>query len=579
MNTLIETSQQLLNWSIQAGVTLLLLFACYYLLFRNNTALKLRRSLLLSLVGLSLLAPFIELPKNDIAPQVYVPKFEFTRTTPSKPKVQVNAVEKSQTSPVQKVTVATTSYSTMDYIAMAFAIGAGISALMFMLQLIRIYWLVRHGTTEWQKGTKLVKHSLIQSPFSFLNWIFVPTEKYDNDTWKILMAHEHAHLQQKHSLDILFTRTIATLTWYNPAVYLVIQELRQLHESLADEQVLKATSVRDYSKTLLAFSFDTSPKLAQAFSLKTSIKKRLTHMQQTKTNWKKTVTSSALLIIICITLVGAQSQTVISEQAQDQEEAFQEARKRFRQLIPILATNKLTQKHQRIIDVLKAENPDKNVRFKYSTDKNFKSYYDNYMPGYSPLYISQMSKEDKDNLVNIYLNDTTTINMNGMIKLIKDGPYFNYKDFIPDVSEAIHNNANYIMMYEYVHSPSGYDKDVILGIDEVDIAPQVMGGIENLAKTIALDITMPEELDRSKLPETIDFEFVVQGGGSITHLNLLTELRGSDKKNAPYYQFFGEVHNVFRSKVSSLYPWKRGIKDSKEVPVRMKISIPTKYIQ
>ncbi|RKQ51246.1 beta-lactamase regulating signal transducer with metallopeptidase domain [Roseivirga pacifica] len=568
MNTLIETSQQLLNWSIQAGVTLLLLFACYYLLFRNNTALKLRRSLLLSLVGLSLLAPFIELPKNDIAPQVYVPKFEFTRTTPNQPKAQVNIVETNQTSPVQKVTVTATSYSTMDYIAMAFAIGAGISAFIFMLQLIRIYWLVRNGTTEWQKGTKLVKHSLIQSPFSFLNWIFVPTEKYDNDTWKILMAHEHAHLQQKHSLDILFTRTIATLTWYNPAVYLVIQELRQLHESLADEQVLKATSVRDYSKTLLAFSFDTSPKLAQAFSLKTSIKKRLTHMQQTKTNWKKTVTSSALLIIICITLVGAQSQTVINEQAKKEKYSNTQMDLYFN----LLVSDQISIRHEQIFEKLQRTHPNEDILIRYESSPQNLDYQSNFSHLVKPLYFGELSQEDKDQVFDYAMLDTRRVN-SVSFSLANTSKRFSLAEIKDDIKDYMDKTTLFVVFYHTVE----FD-ETIYSYNQVDTPPAPAGGLEAFQQAIALDNPLPKGLSSKKLPEYIEFSAIVDAH-SLGNLLLVTELEGTEDETLPYYRYIGKLLTDINEKSRRFYKWKLGVKDGKEVKTRIRISIPTKYIQ
>mgnify|MGYP001257615716 FL=1 len=135
-----------------------------------------------------------------------------------------------------------------------------------------------------------------------------------------------------------------------------------------------------------------------------------------------------------------------------------------------------------------------------------------------------------------------------------------------------------IMIYESTPVSLEYDESSIFSPEEVDVLPQVMGGLENLAKTIALEIKLPEGIDRSRLPKTIDFEFVVQGGQSISHLNLLTEMAGSDKRNRAYYLFFGQVHDTLRSKIASLYPWKRGVKDGKEVLVRMKIYIPTRYM-
>ncbi|WP_422355795.1 M56 family metallopeptidase [Roseivirga pacifica] len=577
MSGFINISEQVLNWSIQAGVTLLLLFACYYLLFRNNTALKLRRSLLLSLVAVSLLGPFIELPESSMTPEVYVPKIELARTQLVQSNDEVNESRAHETtlSETEKVS---TPYSTTDYITIVFITGIFISFLVFIAQLTRIFWLVRKGTTEWQKGILLIRHSSVKSPFSFLNWIFVPTEKYDDDTWKILMAHEHAHLQQKHSLDILFTRSIATLIWYNPVVYLIIQELRQIHELLADKQVLKATSVKEYSKTLLAFSFDTSPKLTQAFSLKTSIKKRLVHMQQSKTKLRKSVILTTVFCIVSISIIG-----ITSLQAQQKPDVSSkiipaDIKKLMSFPFKIGIINKLSPEHSKAYDLLKTENPDKNIHYRYYEHGDFTKYFESFEPGIKPIYIDELTNDQKDFLYNEFKTDTSKITVGNGTGSEKTVEFFTYFETVPDLHELISKQANYIMIYESTPKKLS-DEGIIYEPYEVDEIPEVVGGVDNLAKSVALNVDMPSTLDRSKLPDTIDFSFVIMGGKSISHINLLTELKGSDKKNAPYYKFFGEVHNEIRSKIGAIYSWKRGVKNGEEVLVRMTLNIPTKYIQ
>jgi hypothetical protein len=318
--------------------------------------------------------------------------------------------------------------------------------------------------------------------------------------------------------------------------------------------------------------------VAHSFAVISSFSKRLKLMKTHRTKLKTTLLSIVAISLFSFGIIGWSSLKGQEEVITGRTESFEKAQTRFKSMIPLLISNKLTPKHQKIMEVIKAENPDKEIRFQYYKESSFKSYYDNFIPQRHPLFTPIMSQSDKEALTRIYLTDSTIINMSENIGMGSDDFTFKYSDFTPDVSDAIKNNVNYIMIYEYIDKPTVYNDSEILNLEEVDQAPIVMGGIENLAKTIALDIKVPEHLDRNKLPENIEFEFVVQGGKSITHINLLNNLKGSDKKNKAYYQFFREVHDDFRMKISSIYPWKRGIKDGKEVLVRMKISIPTKYM-
>jgi beta-lactamase regulating signal transducer with metallopeptidase domain len=577
MMAAIDTLQPLLIWSLKAGVILVLLFTCYYLLFKKSTALKLRRSLVLSLVMVSLIAPFIELPKSTLYTQLDVPNFEFTDPQPNRTNYELNEYQPSETT-LTKTEKPSTTYSTMDYITIVFITGSLISFLVFTIQLIRILWLVHSGKTEWQKGVKLIKHASIRTPFSFLNWVFIPNEKYDNDTWKILMAHEHAHLQQKHSLDILFIRTIAAFIWYNPVVYLIIKELRQLHESLADEQVLKNTSISTYSQILLAFSFDATPNISHAFSLKTSIKKRLLHMQKSKTKLRKSVILTTVFSIVSISIIG-----LTSLQAQQQPDVSSklipaDIEKLMSFPFKIGIINKLSPEHSKAYDLLKAENPDKNIRYRYYEEGDFTKYFESFEPGIKPIYIDELTSDQKEYLYSEFKSDTSKIRFDTGIDNKKEMQFFTYFETVPNLRELIRDQANYIMIFESTPKKIS-NEGVIYEAYEVDEIPEVVGGVDNLAKSIALNVDVPSELDKSKLPETIDFSFVVRGGKSISHINLLTELKGSDKKNAPYYKFFGDIHNELRSKIGSIYSWKRGVKNGEEVLVRMTLEIPTKYIQ
>ena len=41
--------------------------------------------------------------------------------------------------------------------------------------------------------------------------------------------------------------------------------------------------------------------------------------------------------------------------------------------------------------------------------------------------------------------------------------------------------------------------------------PEPIGGLEAFGRAIALDVTIPKDLDRSILPKTIDFSAVITG--------------------------------------------------------------------
>jgi beta-lactamase regulating signal transducer with metallopeptidase domain len=97
----------------------------------------------------------------------------------------------------------------------------------------------------------LTKENL--SPFSFWKTIYLGKNYLINN--KIdsrIFLHEKSHLEQKHSIDLLFIEILKIFTWFNPSVYFYKKAIVTNHEFLADESVLKNDfNVKDYQNLIL----------------------------------------------------------------------------------------------------------------------------------------------------------------------------------------------------------------------------------------------------------------------------------------------------------------------------------------
>ena len=54
-----------------------------------------------------------------------------------------------------------------------------------------------------------------------------------------ILTHEEAHIRNGHSWDLLLVELCVWLQWFNPAAWLLKQELQNVHEYEADEAVLR----------------------------------------------------------------------------------------------------------------------------------------------------------------------------------------------------------------------------------------------------------------------------------------------------------------------------------------------------
>jgi TonB family protein len=151
--------------------------------------------------------------------------------------------------------------------------------------LIQMLRLLRKGTcVSEDKGIKLLVYDYEISPFSWMNHI-VMSRKDWQENGKAIIAHETAHIQKHHSLDILVVDFCIILQWFNPVVWLLKRELQNIHEYEADEEVInKGINAREYQLLLIKKAVGLRRfSMANSFN-HTSLKKRITMMCKRKSN-------------------------------------------------------------------------------------------------------------------------------------------------------------------------------------------------------------------------------------------------------------------------------------------------------
>lgn len=102
------------------------------------------------------------------------------------------------------------------------------------------------------KKAKLVLVPENTITYTFLNYIFVNKAEFSNGGIREeILAHEYAHVAQKHTLDVLFTELVQIFFWFNPFFYYFKKAMRLNHEFLADEAALEIASDTGSYKLLL----------------------------------------------------------------------------------------------------------------------------------------------------------------------------------------------------------------------------------------------------------------------------------------------------------------------------------------
>jgi hypothetical protein len=161
---------------------------------------------------------------------------------------------------------------TLGVVAVA-AYGLGVLLRLWTLgrSLHGLYLLIRRSPR-----TRLGTYWLVELPtagqgaFSFGRYVFLaPDHATLNSVERAqLLQHEQVHVEQYHSLDILFAELVGTLMWFHPIAGYLKRELQNVHEYLADAGVARHHHVvPQYRRLLLRLaSAQAAPVLSHAFT-------------------------------------------------------------------------------------------------------------------------------------------------------------------------------------------------------------------------------------------------------------------------------------------------------------------------
>lgn len=137
-----------------------------------------------------------------------------------------------------------------------------------------------------------------QAAFSFFNLLFVNPASAGQDT---ILKHEMVHIQQRHSLDILFFEVLKIVSWFNPVVWLMQQEVKLLHEYIADDLTTReAMHKHEYAMFLIQNSFGVKPSYLTNQIFNPSILKRRISML----NKERSAGRARLKLLLTVPLVG-----------------------------------------------------------------------------------------------------------------------------------------------------------------------------------------------------------------------------------------------------------------------------------
>ena len=163
-------------------------------------------------------------------------------------------------------------------------IGALIVLAFLLLSTIRMRRLIRsYPACNYGKYKLVICPEKIVS-FSWGHTVVLSQEDYERNPGEILL-HEQMHLQHRHTLDLLWMECIVIFHWFNPAAWLLMRELREVHEYEADNGVINnGIDATEYQLLLVKKSVGTRLYSMACGVNHSKLKNRITMMLKRRTN-------------------------------------------------------------------------------------------------------------------------------------------------------------------------------------------------------------------------------------------------------------------------------------------------------
>lgn len=142
------------------------------------------------------------------------------------------------------------------------------------------------------------------TPFSWMGHIVLSRKDFE-ENGNVIITHERAHIRLGHSIDNLLILPVLLLQWFNPAVWLLMRDLREIHEFEADESVLASgVNAKEYQLLLIKKAVG-KRYYSIANSLNHSkLKNRISMMLSKKSSVASRCKALSLLLVVGISLAA-----------------------------------------------------------------------------------------------------------------------------------------------------------------------------------------------------------------------------------------------------------------------------------
>lgn len=212
----------IVEYLLKSGIALSVFYLFYWLLMRKSTHFGLNRFTL----SVSLLASLIlPLFKIDLTPEVVAAN------------IPVMSIDLANV--VRIVSKPEPVWGIREIILLVYFSGFVITFFRLVYQSIYIHVIAKMSHTISKGKYTIVLVETDITPFAYFSKIFIPASKMEESSFESILAHEKSHLRQYHFLDLFLIEIVTIIQWFNPIVWLYERSMKEVHEYMADDEVLR----------------------------------------------------------------------------------------------------------------------------------------------------------------------------------------------------------------------------------------------------------------------------------------------------------------------------------------------------
>ena len=213
---------EIVEYLIKSGIALSVFYLFYWLLMRKSTHFGLNRLTLATSLLASLVLPLI---KIDLTPEVVA--------------TSIPVMSLDLTTIVRIVSKPEPAWGIREIVLLIYFSGLVITLFRLIYQSMYIHVISKMSRTITKGKHTIVLVEKEITPFAYFSKIFIPASKMEESTFESILAHEKSHLSQYHYIDLFLIEVVTIVQWFNPIVWLYERSVKEVHEYMADDEVLK----------------------------------------------------------------------------------------------------------------------------------------------------------------------------------------------------------------------------------------------------------------------------------------------------------------------------------------------------